>query len=236
LHARTNKGGDLIEPDGDNLGELTPVPVLLAQARGGDGRALERLFQRCRNFLALAARAQVESWLRAKVDASDLVQQTMLEAYRGFERFQGGSEAEWLAWLRQILAHNAADFVRRYGQADKRQARREVPLAAPPDASFGDSYLHPADPGESPSLALQRRERELIVADAISRLAPDYQEVIALRNLQRLPFDEVAQRMGRSRPAVQMLWLRALEKLQELLTGMTSWQLSTDGTPPDGKR
>jgi RNA polymerase sigma-70 factor (ECF subfamily) len=64
-----------------------------------------------------------------------------------------------------------------------------------------------------------RQERELRVADAMVNLAPDYQEVIILRNLQRLPFDEVAKRMSRSRPAVQMLWMRAIRKLQEMLTG-----------------
>ena len=58
---------------------------------------------------------------------------------------------------------------------------------------------------------------ELRVTAALSELSPDYQEVILLRNLQRLSFDEVAGRMGRSRPAVQMLWMRAIRKLQEAL-------------------
>ena len=52
---------------------------------------------------------------------------------------------------------------------------------------------------------------------ALAELSPDYQEVILLRNLERLPFDEVAQRMGRSRPAVQMLWMRAIRKLREMM-------------------
>ena len=62
-----------------------------------------------------------------------------------------------------------------------------------------------------------RRESEIEVADAVAQLADDYQEVIMLRNLQRLSFDEVARRMGRSRPATQMLWMRALRKLQEIM-------------------
>ena len=62
-----------------------------------------------------------------------------------------------------------------------------------------------------------RLEREFQVADALTRLPEDYQEVIVLRNLERLPFEEVAQRMGRSRPATQMLWMRAVRKLQEEL-------------------
>jgi RNA polymerase sigma-70 factor (ECF subfamily) len=59
-----------------------------------------------------------------------------------------------------------------------------------------------------------RREQEIQISEALATLPDSYQQVIALRNLQRLPFDEVAERMGRSRPATQMLWMRALKKLQ----------------------
>jgi RNA polymerase sigma-70 factor (ECF subfamily) len=62
-----------------------------------------------------------------------------------------------------------------------------------------------------------QKELQLQVADAVAQLPDDYQEVIILRNLQQLPFDEVALQMGRSRPAVQMLWTRAIRKLQEVL-------------------
>ncbi len=62
-----------------------------------------------------------------------------------------------------------------------------------------------------------RREEELAISQAVSQLSPDYQEVIILRNLERLPFDEIAERLGRSRPAVQMLWMRAIRRLQEIV-------------------
>jgi len=199
-------------------GEGPGVSDLLARARGGDQQALNRLFEMCRSYLVVVAAAQVESWLRAKVDASDLVQQTLLEAYRGFAHFRGATEAEWLAWLQRILAHNAADFVRRYRGTEKRQARREVALNFSPPASSG-AFLDPADSQETPSRQLIRKESELQVADALLRLAPEHREVILLRNLQRLPFDEVARRMGRSRAAAQMLWMRAIRKLQEELAG-----------------
>jgi RNA polymerase sigma-70 factor (ECF subfamily) len=189
---------------------------LLARARTHDRHEMDALFAQCRHYLGIVARAQVESWLRAKVDASDLVQQTMLEAYRDFDKFRGQTEAEWLAWLRQILAHNAANFIRHYRGTAKRQAHREVPLAPGPDSSAVPRN-DPADTGESPSQLLLRKEREWQVADALAQLAPDHREVILLRNLERLPFEEVAQRMGRSRPAVQMLWMRAIQKLQEAL-------------------
>jgi RNA polymerase sigma-70 factor, ECF subfamily len=190
---------------------------LIGKARQGDPECRDELFRLCRSYLDLMARAQVESWLRVKVDASDLVQQTLLEAHRDFERFRGGSQQEWLAWLRRILARNAADFVRHYRGAAKRQARREVRFAAASESGFQHGAPEPAAPDGSPSQEFLRFENELRVAAALASLPPDYQEVVLLRNLQRLPFDEVAQRMNRSRPAAQMLWLRALRKLRELL-------------------
>lgn len=189
---------------------------LLRRARAGDARELDRLFAACRNYLCLLAQNHVEGRLKTKADASDLVQQTLLEAYRDFGQFRGRTEQEWLAWLRRILTHNAAHFVRHYRGTSKRQLGREVTIDAGSDGGTR-AALQPADPGESPSEQLLRKERELLLADALVQLPPDYREVICLRNLQRLPFDEVAQRMGRSRPAVQMLWMRALQKLQDIL-------------------
>lgn len=193
------------------------VENLLARARAGDNQAIERLFERCRGYLAVVARAQVETWLRSKVDASDIVQQTLLEAHRGFRQFSGSSEAEWLGWLRRILSRNASDFVRHYKGAEKRRVGREIPINAPNDADFGPHVHEPADAIETPSELLMRRERELELTEAISRLSPDHREVIMLRNLQRLPFEEVARQLGRTRPATQMLWMRAIEKLQQML-------------------
>ena len=177
----------------------------------------DQLFALCRSYLDIVARAQVETWLRAKVDASDLVQETMLEAFRDFERFGGNSEQEWLAWLKRILAHNVADFVRRYRGTAKRQARREVPIRSPQDSTHAFGAAEPAAPGPTPSQEFLQIDNELRVTAALAQLPADYQEVIVLRNLQRLSFNEVAERMERSRPAVQMLWMRAIKKLQEAL-------------------
>jgi RNA polymerase sigma-70 factor (ECF subfamily) len=201
-----------------STGDDGTVAGLLERARKGDTAARDRLFTMCRNYLSIVARAHVESWLQAKVDASDLVQQTMLEAHRDFTRFHGATEGEWLAWLRQIVSHNAADFIRQYYKTAKRQAGREVRLGNLENSSvLGLSAI--AGDDETPSQQLLRKERELHMADALAQLSEDHREVIVLRNLQRLPFDEVARRMNRSRPAAQMLWMRAIQKLQESMAG-----------------
>lgn len=189
---------------------------LFRRAREGDVQAREWLFQRCRGYLQMVARSQVETWIAAKVDASDLVQQTMLEAYRDFDRFEGDSEKAWLGWLRRILKHNMVDFVRRYKTSQRRGKHREVPFADPADSqAFGAP--DPAAPDLTPSQEFVRLDDRLRVSEAIEQLSEDYREVIVLRNLQRLSFNEVAERMGRSRPAVQMLWMRALGQLQKIL-------------------
>ncbi len=192
------------------------IAELIEKTRQGHAESREQLFALCRTYLGFAARSQVESWLRVKVDASDLVQETMLEACRDFERFQGGSEQEFLAWVRRILRHNAADFVRRYRGTAKRQARREVRFRDPAD-TLARGAPEPASSDRTPSQEFLQLDNRLRMSQALAGLPSDYQEVIQLRNLQRLSFNEVAQRMQRSRPAVQMLWMRAIKKLQEAL-------------------
>ena len=200
-----------------NDGKSVRFSTLIENARQGDAECRDQLFALCRSYLGFVARSQVETWLRRKVDASDLVQETMLEACRDFERFEGCTEQEWLAWLRKILAHNAADFVRHYRGTAKRAARREVPFRNPAD-SHAPGAPEPAAQQPTPSQEFLLLDTELRVTAALGELTPDYQEVIVLRNLQRLSFNEVAERMDRSRPAVQMLWMRAIRKLQEMMS------------------
>ena len=130
---------------------------------------------------------------------------------------RGGPEQEWLAWLKRILAHNAADFVRRYRGTAKRRAGREVAFRQPGDSSMAGGAPEPAAPCATPSQEFLQIDAELRMTAALAELPPDYQEVIVLRNLERLSFNEVAERMDRSRPAVQMLWMRAIRKLQEVM-------------------
>lgn len=190
------------------------VSDLLQRARAGDAAARDALFVRCRNYVTVVARSQVESWMRPKIDSSDIVQQTLLEAHRGLARFAGQSEGEWLAWLRQILTHNTQDFIRQC-RTEKRGGARELSLDGGGSQSNGYYIRDPSDGGATPSQVLVEHEQEIALADAIAQLAPDYQEVITLRNLQRLPFSEIADLMGRSRPAVQMLWTRAIRQLEQ---------------------
>ena len=170
--------------------------------------------ERHRSWLGLLARLQVEPRFRAKFDPSDIVQQTLLEAVRGFPKFRGGTEAELAAWLRQILAHVLAHQVRHFAGAAQRDVGREVSLEqalAESSRRLGEA-LHA--PGPSPSEAASRHELELQLADALAGLPADYAEIILLRNVEGLSHEQAAERMGRGAGAVRMLWVRALARLK----------------------
>src|SRR5437016_3057910 len=108
----------------------------LPEARAGSKEALGQALEACRRYLLLIADRELDPALRAKGGASDLVQQTFLEAQRDFSRFHGDSEDELRAWLRQLLRHNVADFTRSYYGTDKRHIGREVSLE--PDTPSGE--------------------------------------------------------------------------------------------------
>src|SRR5205085_10055364 len=97
------------------------VAQWLPAARAGSRDALGKALEACRGYLLLIANRQLDAALQPKGGPSDLVQETFLEAQRDFAQFQGDSGAELLAWLRQLLLHNLANFKRRYRATDKRQ-------------------------------------------------------------------------------------------------------------------
>jgi RNA polymerase sigma-70 factor (ECF subfamily) len=196
----------------------TPGPEqLLRLAAAGDGEALGALLGLYRDYLRLLARLGIDRRLRNKVDPSDLVQETCLEAHRDFGQFRGSTEAELLAWLRRILATNLANVVRHYLGTKGRDVRLERELEIELDESA--RVLHPGlvAAQSSPSRQAARREEAVLLADALGRLPKDYREVLILRHLEGLPFAEVAQRMRRTEDSVKNLWARALARLRRAL-------------------
>lgn len=191
---------------------------LLRLARDGDSSALGRLLEMYRAYLTLLARLQIDRRLRDKADASDLVQETYLRAHQGFCEFRGATEAELLAWLRQILASKVIDFLRRFCPNQGRDVRLERRLAGELDrSSAGAQSLVFSE--STPSQQAIRREQAVLVADALKRLPDHYREVIVLRHMEELSFPEVAQRMERSLDSVKHLWARALAALHRELEG-----------------
>lgn len=189
----------------------------LSAARGGSREALGQALDLCRHHLIVVARRALGARLRAKGGASDLVQDTFLEAQRLFVRFEGDSGTQWRAWLRSLLLHKAAKLGRRYSRTRKRQLSREIPLSADGPVAAHPSQI--AGTGPTPSVQVMADEQLRRLQDAIGRLPVDYRQVIALRYQQGLTFDDVGQRLGRSADAARMLWARAVDRLKQELHG-----------------
>lgn len=193
------------------------LPDWITNARTGEGQALGEALEACRIYLLHVAEHELDANLRGKGGASDIVQQTFLEAQRDFSSFSGHSESELLSWLRKMLLNNVANFRRQYVQTAKRSTNREVSIHPSDSAAAERSWL--ADGMNTPSMVMMADEEETALLSALDRLPDDYGTVLRLRYMEELTFDEVAARMNRTNNAVQKLFARAVEKLQEELGG-----------------
>jgi RNA polymerase sigma-70 factor (ECF subfamily) len=184
----------------------------LAAARSGSREALGQVLSQYHCYLLQVARREMARDLQPKGDASDLVQETFLEAQRFFDRFEGHSGAELRAWLRVLLLHHTAKVGRRFRTTQKRRLAREVRLdfSNPLVATEG----LPATGEPSPSAHLLAQERQQVLRQALDRLPDDYRRVMLLRYLKEMTFEEIGRDMRRSADAVRMLWARALERLK----------------------
>ncbi len=166
---------------------LTHPDELIVVAKREGEQELGRLLELYRGYLLLLARVEVGHRLQRKLDPSDLVQETFLDAHRNFARFEGSTEAQFLAWLRRILASKTANTVRRYLGTQGRDIRQE--LEDNLTQSFHQSahrLQQLATPSAaSPSRHAMRREQSVMMADALQGLPEDYRDVLVQRRCSR---------------------------------------------------
>ncbi len=183
-----------------------------------DETAPDCSLDRYRSYLRVLARMQLNRKLAAKMDASDVVQQTMLQAHRARDQFRGDSPAEMAAWLRQILARNLAHAARDYGR-DKRNVHRERSL----EASLGHSSLCMehwlAADDTSPAVQAERSEQLLHLSQVLEELPESQRDAIVLHYFQQQTLAETSQQMGRTSAAVAGLLHRGLKRLREKMQG-----------------
>lgn len=169
-----------------------------------------------RPYLRLLAQIQFDDRLHGKVDASDIVQETLLKAHQARDQFDGQSGPEMAAWLREILTNTLIDAVRRFtGQA------RDVTLERSIQASVHDSSLRLEKwltcDQPSPEDQAQRHERLLQVASALSQLSDDERLAIEKKHLEGWSVRRIGQHLGRSDAGVAGLLRRGLKRLREIL-------------------
>jgi len=167
-----------------------------------------------RTWLQLMARLQLDGRWERKFDASDIVQQTLLEAWKGESQFRGDSQGERIAWLRTILGRVISREIRHYDGTLKRDPKRELSLQHSINESSILLSQFVASTTNTPSANADDREQQMIIAEVLESLPDDYRQVIMLRNLRGMAHAEVAKEMNRSERAVRMLWLRALKQLR----------------------
>ncbi|QVL31298.1 sigma-70 family RNA polymerase sigma factor [Telmatocola sphagniphila] len=187
---------------------------LLQDLRGGSSELLGPLLEQYRNYLKLLARWEIGHRLQGKLDASDLVQETFLDAHKYFPNFRGHSEGEFIQWIKKIMAGKLANHIRHYFGTQARDASRERAIELDLDQSsrLFDRGLMALQ--SSPSEKASQREQSVLLAEALEGLSPDYREVLILRHLEELTFPQISERMGRTLDSVQKLWIRALAQLR----------------------
>ncbi|MCE9603502.1 MAG: sigma-70 family RNA polymerase sigma factor [Planctomycetia bacterium] len=174
---------------------------------------------RYRSYLLLLARLQLDGRAQSKLDPSDVVQQTLLEAHAKQGQFQGNEDG-LAAWLRRSLANNLKDALRALRRG-KRDVRRETSLEAAMDhSSLQLAAMLPAE-GASPSRQASRNEDLLLLACTLERLPEAQRQAVMLHHLHGWPLAEVAATLGRTDAATAGLLHRGLKRLRELMSSET---------------
>lgn len=172
--------------------------------------------ERFRPYLQLMARLQQGNRMKAKFSSSDLVQQTLLEAYEQRDQFRGQTDGEFAAWLRRILVHNLADAFRAQARAKRRaDLERSLEQAIGQSSARLIELIAASEP--SPSRKAVRDEDVLRLAVALEALPGAQRETVERHHLQGESLKETAEAMGRSPEAVAGLLHRALMRLKEHL-------------------
>ncbi|MFO0966683.1 MAG: sigma-70 family RNA polymerase sigma factor [Gemmataceae bacterium] len=172
--------------------------------------------ERFRSYLRLLARLQLDPRLQTKLDASDIVQQTLLQAHEHLHQFRGKSEEELAGWLRTILANTLGAAMRRY-LSEGRDLGRERSLQESLEQSSARIECWLAAEQSSPSERVMRVEELVNLAAALTRLPAEQRQAVELHHLRGWQVAEIAQAMERTKPAVMGLLFRGLKKLRELL-------------------
>ena len=193
---------------------------LLDEARQGDGQAVEALLARHRPALRRMIELRLDPAIVQRVDASDVVQEVMLEASQRLREFLTRPVMPFHLWLRHIAKDRLIDAHRKHHRAKKRGVNREQPLARPAWAqqSSLDLAAQLVDQELTPASAAMRRELEQRLHDALAHLDEDDREMILMRHFEQLANQEVAGVLGLTEAAASMRYLRAVRRLRDLMT------------------
>jgi RNA polymerase sigma-70 factor (ECF subfamily) len=194
--------------------------VLLAEARGGDAGAVNRLLERHRDAVRQMIDLRMDRVLKRRVDASDIVQEVLVEANRRLRDYLANPIMPFRLWLRQMAKDRLIDAHRRHRQTARRNMNREQPLAvAAPDQSSIDLAAQLRDQQLTPAAAAAWAELQRRFEAACDALDEQDREIVLMRHFEYLSNSEAAEALGLSPQAASMRYLRAMRRLRKLLEG-----------------
>lgn len=199
--------------------EQPETAELLAQVQAGDAAAVEQLLGKHREPLRRMIDHRLDPALAARLDASDIVQDVLLEAHRRLSDYLRQPAMPFLLWLRHIAKDHMIDAHRRHRQAQRRSLDREQPLVPTVLADHSSVELagQLLDGEPTPASAAIREELSKRLESAIAQLDEDDREVVLMRHAEQLSNQEVAALLGLSEAAASMRYLRAVRRLRTAL-------------------
>ena len=193
--------------------------VLLDRVRRGDAAAINGLLERHRASIRRMIDRRMDRVVQRRVDASDIVQDVMLEANRRLGDYLANPTMPFQLWLRHMARDRLIDAHRRHRVAASRSIDREVPLSAGDDGSLAGPVARVPDRELTPAAAATWRELERRFAAAVEQLDESDRQIVLLRHFEHLSTAEAATVLGLSKPAAGMRYLRAMRRLRGLLDG-----------------
>jgi RNA polymerase sigma-70 factor (ECF subfamily) len=171
-----------------------------------------------RSYLMVLAEFNMDSRFRSKLDATDIVQQTLIRAHRGISELRSHDKATVSAWLKKILSSELADTCRHYRRG-RRDIEQERQIANRVDSSAASLAALLSAEHTSPSMGAARNEDLLRLASALAKLPEDNREVVSLKHIQNMSVAQIAEQTDRSRASVAGLLSRGLTMLRQELRG-----------------
>jgi len=197
--------------------------VLLDRVRDGDADAINRLLERHRQAIRQMIDRRMDRVITRRVDASDIVQEVMIEANRRLGDYLVNPTMPFRLWLRHMARDRLIDAHRRHRVAATRSLDREVPLVSGDgDGSSAGEIVGVADRELTPAAAATWHELERRFAAAVERLDEGDRQIVLLRHFEHLSTAEAAAALGLAKPAAGMRYLRAMRRLRSLLDGSDS--------------
>jgi RNA polymerase sigma-70 factor (ECF subfamily) len=210
------------------MDEVTPDSAetqhLLEQVRAGDRGAFEKLFGQFRGDLCRFVELRLDPKLRPRVDASDVVQETQLEVFQRLADYLERRPMPFRLWLRKTAYERLEKIRRRHVETSRRTVEREVPLPDQSSLLLAQKILAE---GSTPSQQLSRKELVPRLRRALSQLPEADREVLLLRTVEGLSYQEVGYLLGIEPATARKRQARALVRLHRILFegGLTESQL-----------